>query len=62
VFLIDAGDVLFVWVGSGTTKKEKANAISYAALYLKHHGRPYGTPISRVVEGSENASFWKHFS
>jgi len=62
VFLVDAGDVLFVWVGSGTTKKEKANAIQYAALYLKHHGRPYGTPISRVVEGQENASFWKQFS
>jgi len=62
VFLIDTGDTLFVWVGKGTSKKEKANAIPYGSLYLKHHGRPYGTPVSRVTEGAEPPSFWKHFS
>jgi len=43
-------------------KKEKALAIQYAAIYLKHVGRPYGTPVIRIVEGAEPKDFWKHFA
>jgi len=62
VFLVDAGDVLLVWVGSKTSKNEKAKAIPYASLFLKHNKRNPATPINRVVEGNESPAFWKHFS
>jgi len=62
VFLVDTGDSLYVWVGKGTTKNEKAKAIVYATSYLKHNKRPNSTPISRVLEGGESAAFWKQFS
>jgi len=62
VFIVDIGPEIFVWVGRDASKKEKAMAIQYAAMYLKHHGRPNGTPIARVLEGAEPSSFWKHFS
>jgi len=62
VFLVDAGDALYVWVGKQTSKNEKAHAIEYATLFLKKTGRPGNTSVQRVVEGSENAAFWKHFS
>jgi len=61
VYIVDLGNEVFVWVGKGASKKEKALAIQYAALYLKHHGRPYGTPVARIQEGGEPSSFWKHF-
>jgi len=61
VFIVDIGSEVFVWVGKDASKKEKALAIQYAALYLKHHGRPFGTPVVRLSEGGETAGFWKHF-
>jgi len=61
VFIVDIGPQVFVWVGKDASKKEKALALHYAAHYLKHHGRPFGTPVARVVEGHESSDFWKHF-
>jgi len=61
VFIVDLGNELFVWVGKGASKKEKALAIQYATLYLKHVGRQHGTPVVRIAEGSEPKDFWKHF-
>jgi len=62
VFIVDLGNELIVWVGKGASKKERALAIQYAGLYLKHAKRPFGTPIVRIAEGQESAGFWKHFS
>jgi len=61
VFVVDVGPELFVWVGKDASKREKALAIHYAEHFLKHHGRPFGTPVARVLEGSEPSSFWKNF-
>jgi len=61
VFILDAGHTIFSWIGKGTTKKEKANAIKYATDYLKKHGKPAHTPVVRVLEGAEPASFFKNF-
>jgi len=62
VFLVDIGSEVFVWVGKDASKKEKALAVQYAALYLKQIGRPFGTPVVRLTEGGETAAFWKHFA
>jgi len=61
VFIVDIGPELFVWVGKDASKKEKALALHYASSYLKHHGRPFGTPLARILEGHEPQPFWKHF-
>jgi len=61
VFILDAGHTVFSWIGKGTTKKEKANAIKYATDYLKKQGRPAHTPVVRVLEGAEPSSFFKNF-
>jgi gelsolin len=61
VFILDAGHTVFSWIGKGTTKKEKANAIKYATDYLKKQGRPSHTPVVRVLEGAEPAAFFKNF-
>jgi len=61
VFIVDIGHTLFVWVGKGTTKKEKANAMKYATDYLSKQGRPSYIPVTRVLEGAEPAFFSKAF-
>jgi len=61
VFLLDSGDIVYAWIGKDATKKEKANSIIYATHYLKKHGRPFGTPIARVLEGHETPAFLKRF-
>jgi len=61
VFLLDIGHAVYAWIGHGTTKKEKANAIKYATDYLKKSNRPAYTPVVRVLEKAEPAAFWKGF-
>jgi len=62
VFIVDIGLEVFVWVGKDSSKKEKALAIQYTGLYLKHNSREFGIPVVRVVEGAEPKPFWAHFS
>jgi len=61
VMIVDIGTEAFVWVGKGASKKEKALAIHYATMYLKHEKRDW-TPAVRIQEGAEPSDFWKHFS
>jgi len=61
VFIFDCVAEVYVWIGKGTTKEEKAGGISYAQKYLATAGRPLELPISRVLEGGENESFLAHF-
>jgi gelsolin len=61
VFILDIGHTVYSWIGKGTTKKERANAIKYATDYLKNKGRPAYTPVSRVLEGAEPPAFFKSF-
>jgi gelsolin len=61
VFILDVGHTVYSWIGKGTSKKEKANAIKYATDYLKKQGRPNHTPVVRVLEGAEPAAFFKAF-
>jgi gelsolin len=61
VFILDVGHTVYAWIGTKTSKKERANAIKYATDYLKEKGRPSYTPVSRVLEGAEPAAFFKCF-
>jgi len=58
---MDIGHTVYAWIGTKTTKKERANAIKYATDYLKKQGRPSYTPVVRVLDGAEPASFFKAF-
>jgi gelsolin len=57
VFIVDTEPSLYVWVGSGANKEERASAFKYANDYLAKAGRPLTTPVMRVVEGSTNPGF-----
>ncbi|MES1908104.1 MAG: hypothetical protein MHM6MM_001103 [Cercozoa sp. M6MM] len=62
VFLLDMGVQIFVFVGEGSSKAEKANAMQYATGFVTQTGRPAYTPITRIVEGGdEPAAFTKAF-
>ncbi|MES1916355.1 MAG: hypothetical protein MHM6MM_008181, partial [Cercozoa sp. M6MM] len=62
VFLLDLGVQIFVFVGEGSSKAEKSNAVQVAAGFLKETGRPDYTPITRIVEGGdEPEAFVKAF-
>jgi gelsolin len=61
-FIIDAGGMLFVWIGSGANKSEKLRAMEFATEYLASQGRPPNVPIARVMEGKEPAEFWEVFA
>jgi len=61
VFLVDVGTTVYAWVGSGASKKERANAIKIANHYLEKAGRPAHTPVVRVLDKSEPAAFHKAF-
>ncbi|KAE9023440.1 Villin-1 [Phytophthora rubi] len=57
VFIIDAGNEVFVWVGKTASESERTNALTIAVHYLKKEGRPAHTPITRVVEEGETPLF-----
>jgi len=57
VFILDTGAEVFAWIGKGASANEKAKALSFAQDYLKKFDRPSYLPISRIIEGSENAVF-----
>jgi gelsolin len=61
VFILDAGNEVFTWIGRDASKGEKSKALHFAQEYLKQHpDRPAWLPISRVLEGGENEVFNAH--
>jgi len=61
VFIVDCEVGLFVWIGSETSKDEKANAFKYANKILEQNDLPLTTAVCRVVDGSDNHSFDNQF-
>lgn len=57
VFLVDQGQNIYVWIGKGASKQERANGISSGVQYLKENGRPMETPVVRVTQGRETDAF-----
>lgn len=62
VFILDAGNEVFVWIGSKASVEEKRLAMSYAQKYLVEYKRPSFLPITRILEGGENEVFETHFN
>jgi len=62
VFILDSGSEVFVWVGKKASKEEKAKGLAYATDYLFKNNRPKSLPISRIIEGSENAALKAAFA
>jgi len=61
VFFVVNHDKVFVFVGKATSKDEKAHAIEYATAFLEGAGLSKSTPVLRVVEGNEPATWNKEF-
>ncbi len=63
VFLLDAHDSLYVWVGSKANKDEILEAAEFAERYVKEadDGREDGCPVTRVSAGFEPVLFTQHF-
>jgi hypothetical protein len=63
VFILDLGNMVWVWIGSGASKNERAKAIQYGTEHLVHSGRsPTSCPVSRVTEGHEPKAFTQEFA
>lgn len=60
VFLLEAPDRLFVWIGKNASSREKQNALSYAQNYLKEQGQEpcCGVSCMREKDGKYPA-LWK---
>lgn len=57
VFILDLGHEVYVWVGKGSSPKERRHGILYAQQYLIDFNRPKALPIHRILEGGENEVF-----
>mmetsp|Transcript_9081 Transcript_9081/g.20524 ORF Transcript_9081/g.20524 Transcript_9081/m.20524 type:complete len:380 (-) Transcript_9081:1364-2503(-) len=53
VCIVDAGNNAYVWIGKGSTKGEKQQAMLISYRYLKAMGRYDSTCVTRVMEGQE---------
>lgn len=54
VCLIDIGDTVFVWIGSGSSKREQTQAMVLVQKHLSCMGRSQTTNVVRVKEGQES--------
>ena len=57
VFIVDAGYVVWLWVGQRAQQEERAEGVRYAEAYMIQTGRPQNAPLCRVVDGGEPAEF-----
>lgn len=62
VFIVDTEPCVYVWIGLGANKEERAQAFKIANDYLASSGRPLTTPVVRIIEGSTNAAFTASFT
>ena len=60
-FILDNGAEIFAWIGKKASKNERKLAMQYAQQYLQDNNRPAFLPISRVIEGGENAGNYLGF-
>jgi len=60
-FVVDAGNHIFVWIGTGASVGERKYAMRYAQEYTRSYDRPSVLPISLIPEGKETEAFNKAF-
>jgi len=62
VFVVDAVNTVFIWVGARSTSEEKKLGFHYAQNYLNQQAdRPKTLPLVKVMEGGENEEFLANF-
>lgn len=63
VMILDGFNEVFVWIGSGSTEREKAMGITTAHEYLKaaKDGRPENVPVHSVMAKEEPPHFALYF-
>jgi gelsolin len=61
VFIFDAGNIIFSYVGEKASQREKHDALRFAAEYLAQEKRDAATPIVRIFSNGENESFHSYF-
>jgi hypothetical protein len=61
VFVLDCQTEVFIWSGKNASKTAKAEAMELTIAALKSFNRPPWTPISSMIEGSENPVFQSKF-
>jgi len=61
VFIVDFGNEIFTWVGTGASREERKHGIQYALDYLKKGGRDEATPITVTLQDHESDYFWSLF-
>lgn len=61
-FIVDLGYSVYIWIGSGSSKAEKREAMKYAVEYCMASGRSISTPMVRVTEGNETEEFLSAFA
>jgi len=57
VFLVDCAAQIFVWVGRGSTVREKKESMAFAVKYIADRGYPASTRVERLMEGHESNAF-----
>jgi len=62
VFIFDAGNEVFAWIGKGASVQEKREAMQRAQDYLKQSGRNTSLPVTKILEGSDNNAFKSFFT
>ena len=60
-FIVDLGYSVYIWIGSGSSKAEKREAMKHAVQYCMASGRSINTPMVRVIEGNETEDFLSAF-
>ncbi|XP_065178187.1 gelsolin-like protein 1 [Sycon ciliatum] len=61
VFLLDTGHQMFVWVGKGASKDERAKGMQYGHNYAMKTKHPF-VPIARIGEGQHVPAFDSMFA
>lgn len=62
VFILDAGDLVYAWIGTGASPDERKTALGAAQDYLAKYNRPAYTPITRIFDGGDNPNFEAAFN
>ena len=60
VYIVNTGDHVYCWIGSGASVDERKNGIPYACNYLGKTETPW-LPITVVAEGNETQDFKEAF-
>ena len=62
VFVVDSGIEIFIWRGSGASKKEKSQAWKLVDRYMEENDRPSTIPVTVIDEGKVNVVFKSSFA